>query len=274
MKKIIFLWCAFVGLVFANTEELRLVVLDPASIETLFMLESGDKIVGIANLQHSSIYPQEKTSKITSVGTFSNPSLEKIVQLKPTLVILSSYSLNLENELKKFGIKSLYLKADRLEDIQSNIQTLSQLVHKEKEGESLLKNFNQELEKLRENPIRKSAFYLYSSNPLMAFSDNSLMADILNLIGISNLSPKSEIERFIISSEFMAKAKPDILILGVGIGNVEKFKEANPLLKNTPAFKNSAIFINSNTYILLRLSPKITDRIAEFKTKITQNSKR
>ncbi|MDE5603006.1 MAG: ABC transporter substrate-binding protein [Helicobacter sp.] len=270
MKKIFCCIYAFVAFAFANAEELRLVVLDPASVETLFMLESGDKIVGIANLQHSSIYPQEMTSKINSVGTFSNPSVEKIVQLKPNLVILSSYSLNLEAELKKFGIKSLYLKAEKLEDIQSNIQTLSQLVHKEKEGERLLKNFNQELEQLKENPIGKSAFYLYSSNPLMAFSDNSLMSDILNLIGIINLSPKSEIERFIVSSEFIAKAKPDILILGLRINDIKSFKEANPLLKNTPAFKNSAIFFNPNTYILLRLSPKITGRIAEFKTRIIQ----
>ena len=97
MKKILIIISLF--LITLNAKE-RLVVLDPASIETLFMLKAEDQIVGIATLQHSNIYPKDQTSKLTSVGTFSNPSLEKIVALKPSLVILSSYSLNLEEGLK------------------------------------------------------------------------------------------------------------------------------------------------------------------------------
>lgn len=271
MKKIVFLSCMAVTLLLAQTKELRLVVLDPASIETMFMLGEGDKIVGIAHLQHSNIYPQEQTKNIASVGTFSNPSLEKIVQLKPTLVLLSSYTLNLEQQLKNFGIPTLYLKAESLEDIQTNIQTLAKIVHQEQKGEELLADFYESLETLRQNPIGKSALYLYSSNPLMAFADNSLIAEILRLVGITNLSPKSEIQRFTISSEFIARKNPDMLILGIQIHDIESFKNANPLLRNTTAFKNSAIFFNPNTHILLRLSPKITDRILEFKTKIQEN---
>lgn len=121
MKKILIIISLF--LITLNAKE-RLVVLDPASIETLFMLKAKDQIVGIANLQHSNIYPKDQTSKLTSVGTFSNPSLEKIVALKPSLVILSSYSLNLEEGLKNFGIKSINLKAERLEDITKKYHNL------------------------------------------------------------------------------------------------------------------------------------------------------
>ena len=131
MKKILIIMSLF--LITLNAKE-RLVVLDPASIETLFMLKAEDQIVGIATLQHSNIYPKDQTSKLTSVGTFSNPSLEKIVALKPSLVILSSYSLNLEEGLKNFGIKSINLKAEHLEDITKNITTLGQITKKEKEA--------------------------------------------------------------------------------------------------------------------------------------------
>ncbi|MCW1715632.1 ABC transporter substrate-binding protein, partial [Campylobacter jejuni] len=47
-------------LIALNAKE-RLVVLDPASIETLFMLKAEDQIVGIATLQHSNIYPKDQT---------------------------------------------------------------------------------------------------------------------------------------------------------------------------------------------------------------------
>lgn len=54
MKKILFL-CVFLSYCLGANQ--RLVVLDPASIETLFLLKAQENIVGIASLQHSSIYP-------------------------------------------------------------------------------------------------------------------------------------------------------------------------------------------------------------------------
>ncbi|WP_139852073.1 ABC transporter substrate-binding protein [Campylobacter jejuni] len=263
MKKILIIMSLF--LIALNAKE-RLVVLDPASIETLFMLKAEDQIVGIATLQHSNIYPKDQTSKLTSVGTFSNPSLEKIVALKPSLVILSSYSLNLEEGLKNFGIKSINLKAERLEDITKNITTLGQITKKEKEAELLKQEFNQKFKKLSDKPLNKSAIYLYSSNPLMAFNDNSLIADI----GIKNLSPQSQISRPVISAEYILKQNPDILILGINAKN--NLLDTNALLKNTKAVKTGSIYFNKDTPILLRLSPKIIDRIQEFKTKLENNN--
>jgi len=267
MKKILMIMALF--LISLNAKE-RLVVLDPASIETLFMLNAGEQIVGIASLQHSQIYPEDKTSKLTSVGTFSNPSLEKIVALRPTLVILSSYSLNLEEGLKNFGIKSIYLKAERLEDITKNITSLGQITQKEKKAELLKQELRQNLKKLSDKPLNKSAIYLYSSNPLMAFNDNSLMADILRLIGLKNLSPQSPVSRPVISAEYILKQNPDFLILGINAG--ENLLSTNTLLKNTKAAKTGQIYINKDTHTLLRLSPKIVDRIEEFKSKLEKNN--
>lgn len=260
MKKFLFILVLLFAI--SNAKE-RLVVLDPASVETLFMLGAGEQIVGIANLQHSNIYPSDKSSKLTSVGTFSNPSLEKIVSLKPSLVILSSYSLNLEEGLKNFGIKSLYLKANHFDDIKKNIQILAQITHKNEEGKRLIKEFEQGLESLKNDPLNQSAIYLYSNNPLMAFNDNSLMAEILTLIGIKNLSPKSQIERPIISAEFILRQNPDLLILGINAN--QTFLTQNALLSQTKAVKTGQIYTNEKTHILLRLSPKIIERIAEFK---------
>lgn len=267
MKKILLL-CALLSCCLGINQ--RLIVLDPASIETLFLLEAQEYIVGIATLQHSNIYPEEKTSQLPSVGSFSNPSLEKIVSLKPTLVILSSYSLNLEEGLKNFGIKSLYIKADALSDIKNHIQILAGIVGKQKRGEELLQKFQDDLENLRENPINQSGIYLFSSEPLMVFADNSIIGDIFRVIGIKNLSPQSDVKRPMISSEFILKKNPDIIMLGMQIRDTKEFIKLNPLLENTNAFKNSQIYFNPNTSILLRLSPKITERIADFKKKLIE----
>lgn len=250
MKKILIL--CFILTITLQAKE-RIISLDPASVETLFMLKADDQIIGVASLTHSDIYPKERTSKITSVGTFTNPSVEKIISLNPTLVILSSYSLNLKQKLDNFGIKTMVLKAQHLNDVKDNIKILEKITQKEKEGEKILKNFEDGLKNLEKHPFNKSAIYFYSTNPLMAFSDNSLIADILKLIGIKNLSPKSNIARPIISEEYILKQNPDLFIFGINATD-KNLLDSNSLLKNT--------------YLLLRLSPKIIDRIKEFKAEL------
>lgn len=169
----------------------------------------------------------------------------------------------MEEGLKNFGIKSLYLKANHFDDIKKNIQILAQITHKNEEGKRLISEFERGLESLKNDPLNQSAIYLYSNNPLMAFNDNSLMAEILTLIGITNLSPKSQIERPIISAEFILKQNPDLLILGINAN--QAFLTQNALLSQTKAVKTGQIYTNEKTHILLRLSPKIIERIAEFK---------
>jgi len=243
----------------------RVVGLDPASIEIIYELGLGDKMVGIATLQQSKIEPVAKTSKLASVGSFSNPSVEKIIALKPDLVILSSYSVGLEPRLKELKIPTMYLKAERLDELFTNIEKLGAMFHKENEAKALSERVQKELDALRADPINKSGIFLFSSNHLMAFSQNSVIADILNLIGVKNLTPQSEIKRPIITSEYILTQNPDLLILSMQAKNVSDLTDKNPILKNTKAYKEKQIFIYDNVYSLLRISPNITKAIKKFK---------
>ncbi|QOR01829.1 MULTISPECIES: ABC transporter substrate-binding protein [unclassified Campylobacter] len=261
MKKILLFISIVISFVYSKE---RLVVLDPASVETIFMLGGADEIVGIAKLQYSSIYPEEKTKNIPSVGTFSNPSVEKIVSLRPSLVILSEYSFSLKPMLDQFKIKSIALQSKNLEDIKENILILAKLIHKEEQGQKLLEYFQNELQQLQEQTKNKNVIYLYSAQPLMAFNDNSLIADILRLLGFFNVSPKSKVSRPILSQEYILKQNPDMIILGMG-ANKQSLLDYS-LLKSTKAWKQNCIIINDHTHELLRLSPKILDRIKKFKT--------
>lgn len=262
MKKILIVMCFMMSFCLANH---RLVVLDPASIEIIYMLDAGKSIKGIATLQHNNIYPEEQTKKLVSVGSFSNPSVEKILALKPSLVILSSYSIALKEKLENLGIKTLYLHADRLDDMYANISTLAQILGKEKEGKALISKVKNELDELKKEPLNKRAIFLFSSNPLMAFSQNSMMADILELLGITNLTPESQIKRPIITSEYIIRQNPNLIIIGMQANNIEALITQNPSLKATQAFKENSIILYENVHRLLRISPTIPEHIRAFK---------
>lgn len=230
-------------------------------------------MIGIASLQQSKIEPVEKTSKLASVGSFSNPSVEKILALKPDLVILSSYSIALEPRLKELKIPTMYLKAERLDDLFVNVEKLGAMFHKEKEASALNERLKKEMDALRLNPINKTGIFLFSSNPLMAFSQNSVIADILNLIGVKNLTPTSDIKRPMISSEYILRQNPDILVMSLQAKDINALIEKNPVLKNTKAYKDKQIFIYDNVYSMLRISPNIIKAIKTFKQDLQDRTK-
>ncbi|WP_051397623.1 ABC transporter substrate-binding protein [Helicobacter macacae] len=256
---------------------MRLVVLDPASIEIIYLLGKQDSIKAIATMQQSHIYPQEHTSKLPSVGSFSNPSVEKILSFKPTLVILSLYSLGLKERLENLGIQTAYLQADRLEDMYENIAKIATLLGEEAKGAQLIDKTKREIKSLQatqqNQKPQKSVIFLYSSNPLMAFNDNSVIADILRLLGLQNKTITTNVARPILSNEFLLKADPDILILGVQANDISTLIAQNPALKNLKAYKNNAIFTYPKAHRLLRVSPTIVDGIKDLKTTLDSATK-
>ena len=100
----------------------RIVVLDPAAVEMIYLLGSEDKIVGIAKLEKSEIWPEDKTGKLESVGTFIRPSLEKIISLKPDMVIGSFHTTEtMDKSLKSNGIEIMKIRASSIEEIFENL---------------------------------------------------------------------------------------------------------------------------------------------------------
>ena len=122
-----------------NKKYNRIVVLDPAAVEMIYMLGAEDKIVGVANLERSKVWPEEKVAKLESVGTFMKPSLEKIIALKPDLVIMSALTgEELNNGLKSNNIKTKRVQANSIEEIFTNFLEVGKMLGKENEANKII----------------------------------------------------------------------------------------------------------------------------------------
>lgn len=109
----------------ANLSAKKLVVLDPAIVEMMYLLGAEDQIEAISTLSMSKIWPEEKTVHLKSVGTYTKPNLEKIVELKPDLVITSAHSSGVDDSLKNFNIPTLALRAESVDEIYKNIEEVA-----------------------------------------------------------------------------------------------------------------------------------------------------
>lgn len=239
-----------------------MVVLDPASIEILYMIGAEDEILAIPSMKN--IEPIERTTKLDTVGTYTRPNIEKILSLKPKIVILTSYSIGLKEQLKAYNIQTILLPVATLQDIYNNIITLGGLTHREERAQEVAKDFMQKLEKIKANPIKKSGIFLYSATPLMAFGGDTLPSDVLNAIGITNIAANAISKQPIINPEFLVAKNPDIILYGLQITSKEELLRSNSAFQYLKAIKNNNVYF-LELHALLRGSPSIINQIMQIK---------
>lgn len=242
------------------------VVLNPAVVEIFYMLEVEDQIKAIAKTQSSKIWPEEKTEKLPSVGTYIKPNLEKIVEISPDLVITSFHSKQIESDLKRFDIPYKEMEFNNLSDINKNISIISELTNSQDKASRLISEFNSKLQTIDKEKLKgKKGVFFYATSPMMAFSKETLPDDILNTLGIDNIANLLDGKTPIIQTEFLIEQNPDfILIVG---SDIENFIKSNQVLKHTKAYKNGHIFKLSSS-AFLRGSPLIIDEIQKIYKKL------
>ena len=245
-----------------NKKYNRIVVLDPATVEMIYMLGAEDKIVGVANLERSKVWPEEKVAKLESVGTFIKPSLERIITLKPDLVITSALTDdNLNNGLKSNNIEAKRIQANSIEEIFTNFMEVAKMLGKENEANKIIAEKRVKLEEIKKMAtINKKGLFVMSASPLMVFGNDNLPNDIMKLLNIKNIAENQKGRNPIVTPEFIIKENPDMII--TLLPNPSQIVATNPQLKNVNAIKNSK-FIVVNSSQILRGSPRTIDQIQE-----------
>ena len=245
-----------------NKQYNRIVVLDPATVEMIYMLEAEDKIVGVANLERSKVWPEEKVAKLESVGTFIKPSLEKIITLKPDLVITSALTgEELNNGLKSNNIEAKRVQANSIEEIFTNFMEVAKMLGKENEANKIIAEKKAKLEEIKKIATgNKKGLFVMSASPLMVFGNDNLPNDIMKLLNIKNIAENQKGRNPIVTPEFIIKENPDMII--TLLPNPSQIVATNPQLKNVNAIKNSK-FIVVNSSQILRGSPRTIDQIEE-----------
>ena len=240
----------------------RIVVLDPAVVEMVYLLGGEDKLVGIAKLERSKIWPEEKTEKVESVGTFINPSLEKIIALKPDLVIESFHSSDaIDKSLTSNNIEIIKIQANSIEDIFKNFQKVAKILGKEKEAEKIIAEKKQKIEEIKKiDTTEKKGLFILAPTPMRVFGKGTLPNDIMEMLNIKNIAAGMEGMSPTLTPEYIIKENPDIILTFVK--NPQEIVKANPQIKDINAIKNNK-FVVLETGQILRGSPRMIDYIAD-----------
>ena len=255
----------------------KIIVTDPGVIEILFKIGGEKSIVAIAKTSRSKIYPSDKVDKLVSIGNVSNLNLEKVVEYKPDLIVVSSMMLRNVDAVKKMGYNIIVSNASSLDGILDTISVTGVISGKKEEAEKLRKECLIKLERIEKENSKKTSklkgAILFSTSPMIAFSEDSIPGDVLKHLGVINIAANVPGERPILSPEYILKENPDFLAGAMSLDNPKQIIEASNVIPKTKAGKNNNIFILDSS-VILRSSYRIFDEMEVLKEKLDKIEKK
>jgi iron complex transport system substrate-binding protein len=248
----------------------RIVVISPGAVETLYMLGAEDAIAAISS-GRDPVWPEEKTRLLPDIGNAARPSLEAVMEKDPDLVIGNAMNAAFIADLSARGYRALIHGADFMEDIFNSILVLGRLAGRAAAAETLAAQARARFAGLRDGikrngPALKGAF-LYSVNPVTAFTGASLAGEILDILGVENIAADLDAAQPILSAEYILAEDPDFLFGAMSITKEEDILAADPVIPLTRAGRERNIRIIPSS-LLLRPSPRIMDTLDELQKEV------
>lgn len=244
----------------------RIVVLDPAVVESLYFIQGEGSIVAIADTAKTPIWPQEKTKSLPKAGNIMKPSIEKVMSFNPDLVILNAMSEGFGESLRNHKINYIVNEGKKIDDILTNLEVFGAIAGKEDNAKIVAKEYREKLSTIKQtiskNPLNLKGGFLFSTSPMMIFSQKSLPGEIFEILGIENISKGLPGSRPIVSSEYLLRENPDILVCSMSIESKEDIIRNNPIIERIKAGQKGNIFIIESDKIL-RATPRIIDALEE-----------
>lgn len=230
----------------------NVVALDFASLETLE--ELGIEVIGMPkdNLPlHLLRYKEIKT--ITDLGTLKEIDYEKLNELNPDVIFMSSRLQNEYSEISKIA-PTIYTEIDYtnyLKSLEKNFKTYGEIFNKEVEVEEELKAISNKIEKIHQstqNSDKRALIVLHNNGRFSAYGKGSRFGLIHDVLGVKEAVENLEVARHgqAVSNEFIQEANPDYLFIidrSAVIDREATNKSAieNKLIQQTNAYKNGKI---------------------------------
>lgn len=250
----------------------RIVSLAPHATELLFAAGAGSAVVAVTEF---SDHP-EQARRIPSVGNGQSLDLERILALKPDLVVgwntgLASGQLA---RLEALGIAVYRSQASSFDAIAASLEALARLAGRDESGKAAARAFRQRLQLLQERyrdrrPV--SVFYQIWRSPLMTLNGSHLVSSALRLCGADNIFAGLPQLAPTVTEEAVLQADPEAIIASSGeqddtlagwkrFGGMRAVRRGNLLTVDGSLLNRAGPRVLDGTEQLCRLLDRVRDR--------------
>jgi len=203
----------------------RIVSVAPNVTEILFTLGLGDRLVGVSTYCQ---YPPEAL-KIEKVGGYINPSLEKIVALRPDLVVGIA-----EGDLRTFVDRLAALKIpvyianprDAFE-VLTSIRKIGEITFAQEPAREIVRSMEEKIRRIQDRVQgrpRPRVLHILDFNPLISAGKGTFVDDLIRLGGGRNVAETATGKYPRFSMEEVLVQDPEVILLA-------SMKSQDPLVK-------------------------------------------
>jgi iron complex transport system substrate-binding protein len=191
----------------------RIVSLLPSLTETVCALGACQRLVGVDRYSN---WP-DSVKRLPSVGGGLDPSMERIVSLKPDLVLAAGSTRGAER-LEALGLKVLRLEPRNHADAQRVFAAVGQALHlppaqTDRAWQRIQADVTSAVQNL--NPSARSwRVYVEVSPTPYGASESSFIGETLQRMGVGNILPAALGPFPQINPEFVVQAQPDVILAG------------------------------------------------------------
>jgi iron complex transport system substrate-binding protein len=241
----------------------RIISLAPNLTEIVYAVGAGDRLVGRTRYCD---YPAE-AKQVAEVGDTMTPSVERIIALKPQIVLVSTAS-QLEaftNQLSAQQIAVYVTDPQSLDDVFRSIQTLGDLFSEHERAASVVAGLRKRADAVdaatrAAKPVK--VFYQVAGEPLYTIGRDAFTTDLIRRAGGTSVTADvpGAFPRF--SDEAALASKPEAIILPTGGPMGEANSTVVSALKNSPAVLSGRVY-KINGDLLSRPGPRLVDGLEE-----------
>jgi iron complex transport system substrate-binding protein len=235
----------------------RIVSLAPHATELLYAAGAGPSVVGVS--EHSN-YPPEATS-LPSVGGVAAPDLERVLALKPDLVVAwaSGNSSAQIAKLRSLGIPVFESEPRDFATIASSLERLARLAGTEGAAQVQADRFRARLERLRSDYRQRpgvTVFYQIWRAPLMTLNGQHLVSAAIRLCGGENIFGGLPQLAPTVGIESVLKANPEAMIASGG-ANDDPFAGWRRFRTLTAVARGNLFMVDGD--LMNRATPRVLD---------------
>jgi vitamin B12 transport system substrate-binding protein len=221
----------------------RIIALAPHIVESLYAIGAGEQIIGTT--AHAD-YPKA-AENILRVGNYARLQIEKIIQLKPDVIIAWKTGNPMDDlaRLEKYQFKVVYSHPQTLEDVANELIMLGKITGREAVANSVAKKYLLNLQKIKQkyatqNKVR--VFYELWSRPLRTVANKAWPQQQIELCGASNPFADAQDDYPSVGLEQVLVTLPQVVIQP-GQHSADSPDGLNWLQwQHIPAVKNNFIF--------------------------------
>jgi iron complex transport system substrate-binding protein len=238
----------------------RIVSLVPSLTETLFAIGAGSNVVGVGTFDN---FPPE-VKALPRVGALIDPDVERILALRPDLVVTYGSQTQLETQLARANIRTFSYRHGGIREILDSFKELGTATGRTQGAAALAARITAQLEAIRarvKGRTRPRTLLVLDREPgalreIYASGGIGFMHDMLEAAGGENVFADAKSESVQPSTETLIARAPDVIIEVRAEGLIEPSKVAAErnvwsALASLPAVRGGRIYLLTGSQLVV-----------------------